>query len=284
MEKSKVLSYLKTFLIYVAGATIAAAGSTIFYLPNKIVGGGVSGISTMLYHFTSIPPGVSFAVINVTLLLIGWKILGTKFVVKTGICSGIFSIMAQVFTVVPTVTDDIVLATIFGSILYGFGLGVIFAVGASSGGTDILGRILQYFMPHMPIGKLLLVVDGIIIGVSLVLFGKIDLALYGVIALLISTFVIDFLIRKLNVSKLAFIISEKGDEIATKLVHTSPRGITKIDAVGAYTGKEKKMLVAALKSGEIESFQKKILEIDPKAFIIFAESQQIVGKGFHVYR
>lgn len=284
MEKKKLLRYLRSFMIYAAASTIAAAGSTIFYLPNKIVGGGVSGISTMLYHFTNIPPGVSFAIINVILLLIGWKILGTRFVLRTGLCSGIFSIMAQVFTAVPAVTNDVVLATLFGAILYGFGLGVIFAVGASSGGTDILGRLLQHFLPQMPIGKLLLVVDGIIIGVSLVLFKEIDLALYGVIALLISTFVIDFLIRKLNVSKLAFIISEKGDEIASKLVHTSPRGITKIDAVGAYTGKEKKMLVAALKSGEIESFQKKILEIDPKAFIIFAESQQIVGKGFHVYR
>lgn len=284
MEKKKVISYLKTFLIYFFGATIAAAGSTIFYLPNKIVGGGVSGISTMLYHFTKIPPGVSFAVINIALLLIGWKVLGTRFVVQTGICSGIFSVMAQVFTYCPSVTSDRVLAVIFGAILYGFGLGIVFVAGASSGGTDILGRILQYFLPQMPIGKLLLVVDGIIIGVSLVLFKQIDLALYGVIALFISTFAIDFLIRKLNVSKLAFVITSKGDEIASVLVKTSPRGVTKIDAVGAYTETEKKMLVAALKSSEIDKFQKKILAIDDKAFIIFAESQQIVGNGFHVYR
>lgn len=284
MKKNTALNYLKTFFIYAFGATIAAAGSTIFYLPNKIVGGGVSGISTMLYHFTEIPPGVSFAVINVALLLIGWKILGTRFVLQTGICSGMFSLMAQVFTYCPSVTTDRLLAAVFGAVLYGFGLGIIFVAGASSGGTDILGRILQYFLPQMPIGKLLLVVDGIIIGVSLVLFKQVDLALYGIIALFISTFAIDFLIRKLNVSKLAFIISGKGDEIATKLVKTSPRGITKIDAVGAYTGKEKKMLVAALKSSEIDSFQKKILEIDDKAFIIFAESQQIVGNGFNVYR
>lgn len=284
MKKNTALNYLKTFFIYAFGATIAAAGSTIFYLPNKIVGGGVSGISTMLYHFTEIPPGVSFAVINVALLLIGWKILGTRFVLQTGICSGMFSLMAQVFTYCPSVTTDRLLAAVFGAVLYGFGLGIIFVAGASSGGTDILGRILQYFLPQMPIGKLLLVVDGIIIGVSLVLFKQVDLALYGIIALFISTFAIDFLIRKLNVSKLAFIISSKGDEIATKLVKTSPRGITKIDAVGAYTGKEKKMLVAALKSSEIDSFQKKILEIDDKAFIIFAESQQIVGNGFNVYR
>ena len=284
MKKNTALNYLKTFFIYAFGATIAAAGSTIFYLPNKIVGGGVSGISTMLYHFTEIPPGVSFAVINVALLLIGWKILGTRFVLQTGICSGMFSLMAQVFTYCPSVTTDRLLAAVFGAVLYGFGLGIIFVAGASSGGTAILGRILQYFLPQMPIGKLLLVVDGIIIGVSLVLFKQVDLALYGIIALFISTFAIDFLIRKLNVSKLAFIISSKGDEIATKLVKTSPRGITKIDAVGAYTGKEKKMLVAALKASEIDSFQKKILEIDDKAFIIFAESQQIVGNGFNVYR
>ena len=123
-----------------------------------------------------------------------------------------------------------------------------------------------------------------VITASLLVFKDTELVLFGVFALFFSTFCVDWLIRKLNVSKLAFVITSKGDEIASVLVKTSPRGITKIDAVGAYTETEKKMLVAALKSSEIDKFQKKILEIDDNAFIIFAESQQIVGNGFHVYR
>lgn len=192
--------------------------------------------------------------------------------------------MTQLFTLCPPITKDPLLATIFGAVIYGLGLGINFAAGASSGGTDIIGRILQHFFPRMPIGKLLLVVDGLVITAALILFRQINLALYGVVGLVISTYVIDMIIRKLNVSKLAFVISEKGDEIADYLISTSPRGLTKIDVVGAYTGKEKMMLIGALKASEIEKFQAKILEIDSHAFIIFAESEQIVGNGFRVYR
>ena len=110
------------------------------------------------------------------------------------------------------------------------------------------------------------------------------MALFGILALFISTFAIDFIIRKLNVSKLAFVVSDKGEEIAQKLVSTSPRGVTVVNATGAYTKEDVKMLVCALKESEIPKFQEKILETDGAAFIIFSESTQIVGNGFYVYR
>ena len=119
---------------------------------------------------------------------------------------------------------------------------------------------------------------------SLITFRQIDLALWGIVALFLSTFSVDWLIQKLNVSKLAFVVTEKGVEISKKLVSTSPRGVTIIDVVGAYTMEKKETLMCALKEAEIPEFQRKILEIDPEAFIIFSESQQIVGNGFHVYR
>ena len=136
----------------------------------------------------------------------------------------------------------------------------------------------------MPIGKLLLIIDSSVILTSLVIFKEVDCTLYGIIALAVSTFAIDLLIQMLNISKLAFVMTDKGEEIAHKLVSTSPRGVTIIDAVGAYTMEQRKMLVCALKANEIKDFQAKILEIDPTAFIIFSESQQIVGNGFYVYK
>ena len=181
-------------------------------------------------------------------------------------------------------TDDIVLASVFGSLLYGFGIGMTLLSGGSTGGTDILGRLLQHFFPHFKIGKLLLFVDAAVILTSLITFRQIDLALWGIVALFLSTFSVDWLIQKLNVSKLAFVVTEKGVEISKKLVSTSPRGVTIIDVVGAYTMEKKETLMCALKEIEIPEFQRKILEIDPEAFIIFSESQQIVGNGFHVYR
>ena len=274
----------RNLLAMTAGIIITAYGISAFTLPNKIVGGGVSGISTILYHTLGIAPGLSNIVINVLLLLIGFKVLGKKFVLATLAGTGLLSVFVQLFSYLPPVTTNVALATVFGGAIYGIGIGLALASGGSTGGTDILGRLLQSRFPYLPIGQLIMLVDGIIIACSFIFFRNIELTLFGVIQLCITTFSIDMLIRKLNVSKLAFIVTTKGEKMAHKLVSTSPRGVTIIDTVGAYTNEENKMLVCALKDNELPAFQKTVLEVDAGAFIIFSESSQIVGNGFHVYR
>ena len=277
-------TYVKNILMFVFGITITSLAISQFTLPNKIVGGGVSGISTILYHVLKIEPGLSTAVINGVLLLVGLKVLGKRFVVATLAGVGLLSVLVQVFSYLPPITTNVALASVFGGVFYGVGIGLALAAGGSSGGTDILGRILQHFLPHFPIGTLIMVVDGVVIALSYVFFGNLELTLYGVVTLVVSTYAIDAVIRKLNVSKLAFIVTDKGEEIAHKLVSTSPRGCTIINTVGANTHKDNKMLVCALKDDELPAFQRKIVELDPNAFIIYSESSQIVGNGFHVYR
>lgn len=277
-------AYFKNILMFVFGITITSLAISQFTLPNKIVGGGVSGISTILYHVLKIEPGLSTAVINGVLLLVGLKVLGKRFVVATLAGVGLLSVLVQVFSYLPPITTNVALASVFGGVFYGVGIGLALAAGGSSGGTDILGRILQHFLPYFPIGTLIMVVDGVVIALSYVFFGNLELTLYGVVTLVVSTYAIDAVIRKLNVSKLAFIVTDKGEEIAHKLVSTSPRGCTIINTVGAYTHKDNKMLVCALKDDELPAFQRKIVELDPNAFIIYSESSQIVGNGFHVYR
>lgn len=277
-------TYLKNMFMFAFGIIITAFAIACFTLPNKIVGGGVSGISTILYHTLKIEPGLSTAVINAVLLLIGIKVLGKKFVVATVCGVGLLSVLIQAFSYLPPITSNTLLASVFGGIMYGVGIGFALAAGGSSGGTDILGRLIQHLFPHFPIGTLIMFVDAVVIGLSYVFFGNLELTLFGVVTLAVSTYAIDAVIRKLNVSKLAFIVTDKGEEIANKLVSTSPRGCTIIDTVGAYTHESNKMLVCALKENELPAFQRKILEIDPHAFIIFSESSQIVGNGFHVYR
>lgn len=282
--KTSMKENLKNYALAFIGPIITAFAISIFYTPNKIVSGGVSGISTILYHLFKIEPGISFAVINALFLLISFRVIGKDFVIKTIIGATLISVFVQLFSTFPPLTDDIVLASIFGSLLYGLGIGMTFLSGSSTGGTDILSRLLQHFFPHMKIGKLLLVVDAAVIISSLIAFRQIDLALWGIIALFLSTFAVDWLIQKLNKSRLVFIVTDKGLEVSKFLVSTSPRGCTIIDAVGAYTMDEKQLLVCALKEHELPEFQRKILGIDEQAFIIFSESQQIVGNGFHVYR
>ena len=283
-KKINLKKTIKRYSVIFLGIVLVAIAISEFYTPNKIVSGGVSGISTILYHTFGIAPGVSFAVINILLLVIALKPLGFGFVKDTILGSLLLSFLVQLFSYFPPLTNNIFLATVFGSVLYGVGIGLTLAEGASTGGTDILSRLVQCAFPHVKIGNLLLVVDSTVILLSLIFFRTIDLALYGIIALFLSSFSINMLISKLNVSKLAFVVTDKGEEIARKLVSASPRGVTIIDSTGAYTLEKNNVLICALKESELPLFQKEILKIDNNAFIIFSESQQIVGNGFRVYK
>lgn len=275
---------IKKYAVIVSGVILVALAISVFYTPNRIVNGGVSGIATILFHTFGIQPGVSYFIINITLLIVAWKRLGFTFVKDTIVGVAILSAFVQLFTYIPPITSDVFLATVFGSALYGVGIGLTLIEGASTGGTDILGRLVQCLFPYVKIGSLLLIADAIVIVLSFCIFRTVDIALYGIIAVFLASFSINFLISKLNISKLAFVITERGVEISDDLVSNSPRGVTIIDSVGAYTKENKKVLLCALKENEIPEFQKQVLALDDQAFIIFSESQQIVGNGFRVYK
>lgn len=274
----------KTILFTILGTMITGFAIGSFLTPNKIVGGGASGISTLIFHTFGIGPGISFFLINILFLVVGFKVLGKEFVLKTLAGITLLSLFTQIFNFFPIPTENLVLSVVFGGVLYGVGIGIAFAGGASTGGTDIIGRIIQTKFGTVPIGKLLLFVDGTIILVSLLVFKEAELALWGIITLFISSYSIDFVINKLNISRIAFVITDKGKEISKKLITTSPRGVTLINAYGVYSDTEKQMLFCALKDSESEDFQKKILLIDENAFIVFAESQKIQGNGFYIYK
>lgn len=275
---------IKSYFTVTLGTMLAAFAISVFYTPNKIVSGGVSGIAIILYYITNIPTEFSIAVINIILLLIALKKLGFAFVRDTLAGVVLFSVFIRIFSYIPPLTDNILLASIFGAICFGTGVGLTLISGASTGGTDIIARLFQSSYPHIKIGNLMLGVDSAVIILSLISFRDVDLMLYGISALLVASFSINMLISKLNISKLAFVITDKGEEISQLLVSASPRGVTLINATGAYTREEKAVLMCALKESETPLFQKRILEIDSNAFIIFSESQQIVGNGFRVYK
>lgn len=256
---------------------------SVFFVPNKIVNGGSSGLSTVMYYTTGLKPSLGNALINAVLLLISLFCFGWRFVVKTLISIGILSAVIEVFSYVPPVTDNMILAAVFGAVLYGFGIGIVLSQGSTTGGTDILGRLIQHKFPHWKIGKILLGVDLFVIALSFVTFRTTEAVLYGAIALFISTTAIDYLMKTLNISKLAFVITDKGAEISDVLIHTSPRGVTLVDVTGVYSHSRKQMMICALKESELPEFQRKVLKMDETAFIIYSESQQIVGNGFYTY-
>lgn len=275
---------LKSYGLILLGIAVTAMAISLFLVPNKIVNGGSSGLSTVVFYAIGLKPSVTNVLINGVLLLASLFVLGKKFVAKTLVCIVLLSVFMELFSWMPPVTDNILLATLFGSALFGGGIGIVLSQQSTTGGSDILGRLIQHKFPHWKIGKILLGVDLFIIALSYVTFHNAEAVLYGIMALFISTTIIDLLMRNLNVSKLAFIITDRGQAIAEHLIHTSPRGVTLVDVTGVYTNTPKKMMICALKESEIPEFQRKILEMDPQAFIIYSESQQIVGNGFYIYK
>ena len=284
MKKYINRDFIKFFLLLTLGAYITSFSLIVFSQPNKIVGGGLSGISTILYHLLSIPTSVTFFVGNFVFLSAAFFVLGKRFVLDSLLGASLVTLFMEINSYLPKFTGDLFLGAAFGSLLYGVGIGITLVVGANSGGTDILGRLLQHYIPHLPIGKTLLVIDGIIILTSLCLFKNVQLTLYGILSLILSTFTIDFLVSYLNSSKLAMVITSKGEEIADLLISTSPRGVTQINVKGAYSKEGKTLLLCALKAKELQAFQEKILSVDETSFIIFCESQKIMGNGFYIYK
>lgn len=274
---------IKSGIIVLAGITLVAIAISMFFVPNKIVNGGTSGLSTIIYYTIGLKPSLANAIINVVLLIFAFICFGKQFVTKTLLSIVALAILTEVFSYFPPVTDNMLLAAIFGAALYGIGIGIVLSQGSTTGGTDIMGRLIQHKKPHWKIGKVLLGVDFFVIFLSLITFKTTEAVLYGIIALFISTNAIDWLIKSLNISKLAFVISNKGQEISDFLISTSPRGVTLVEATGGYTHENRQVLICALKDSELPEFQKKILEIDETAFIIYSESQQIVGNGFYIY-
>ena len=279
----QIASKLKSYALIFCGVVLLSASIGLFCVPNKIVSGGVSGISIILFYLFKIPVGISYYAVNIIFLVIGYKILGKRFVIKTLICSGLVSVFSDIFSMFSPVGDDLVLACVFGGVLSGVGIGITLIENASTGGTEVLSRIIQSRIEHVPIGKLLMVVDAIIIGMSFLVFGDLKITLYGVLTLFISSTSIDVLINRMNLSRLVFIVTSKGDEITDGLIKTSQRGATVLQAKGAYTGETRTMILCALKEYQLPPVRKKLLEIDKDAFIVFCESQQIIGNGFHLY-
>ncbi|MBR2916368.1 MAG: YitT family protein [Clostridia bacterium] len=274
---------IKPILTTILGTIFTAIGISLFLSPNTVVSGGVSGISIILYNTLGVPMGVSYAVINIVLLVLGLKVLGKRFILWTLLGIGSLSIFLEIFALIPPATENLIVAAVFGGVLYGLGIGITLASGASTGGGDIIGRLIQTKFKALPIGKILMIVDGIIIGSSMFIFDSLDLVFFGAISMYLSTYAIDKVIGTLNVSKIAFVITDKGEEISNKIITTSPRGVTMIDAVGGYTSDNKKVLFCAMKNKEVPEFQRKVLEIDENAFVVFAKSQQILGNGFYIY-
>lgn len=261
------------------GLILTAAAIDIFLVPNKLVAGGVSGIATVLHYTIGVPVGMTMLVFNIILLIIGTRVFGKSYSIKTIYGAVGVSILVDIlYMILPKVTGDPMLSAVYGGILSGIGMGIVFKYKGNTGGTDIVAQIIQKFS-NIPVGKAFLIVDGLIILMAAAVFG-LKLALYGMLVIIVMGWVIDLVQEGLASGKIVYIISEKNQEIAADILHVLDRGATFLSSIGAYTGIKRNMIMVVVERKELEETLEIVRKHDPKAFVIVHDAKEVIGHGF----
>lgn len=281
MNKGKILEILKNNSLWLIGCILYSIGVNCFSVPNSIAQSGVTGVAVILNHLFELPVGTVNFALNIPLLILMMIFLGKKLVARTLWVTIILSTALDVVGIfAPEYTGDKILAALFCGLFQGAGLGLIMITGATSGGTDIVARLVHKHWPHITVGNVVLVADAVIVTAGMLVFGSIESGLYAIIIIYVSTKVIDSMIYGTGNGKMLMIVSEKADEVAKAIVQSSPRGVSIIPAVGAYTGDSKNILLCVARKSEISGIIKTVNSVDDKTFIIVSEANEILGKGF----
>lgn len=266
------------------GVFLYALGVHMFTSPNNIAPGGVTGIAIILNYLFNWHIGTITLFINTPLLIMSIFFLGKEFTIRTLSAVALFTVMMDYVVVhFPIYVGDSsakILAAIFGGVLMGAGLGIVFMSDFTTGGTDIIMRIIQLKFPYFSTGKLLMVMDFIIVAFSIFVYDDVEVALYALISIFVCSKVIDSLIYGTDIGRLLFIVSDKSQAITSLLLEKIDRGVTLLDAKGAYTGTEKEVILIAVKRNQFYKVKKLVYGIDPTAFMIVTDAGEIVGEGF----
>lgn len=274
----------ETFLdiIYCGGGCILySAAIRIFAENNDIAQGGVTGVAMLInFLFPEIPIGVGVFLLNLPLFLIAWKKIGGKFIVKSFLVTVFLSFVIDSISFLPTYTGDKMLASIFCGVLSGISMALVFIRGLTTGGTDILAKLIRLRKPSFSMGRLILICDFFVVTLSGFVYGKIESALYSLVLIFVSSYVIDKILFGLTDSRTLLIITEKHKEISAVIINELGRGVSLVEAEGGYTGKGRKILLSAMLRGEVKRVTEIIAEYDKNAFTIILPSSEIVGEGF----
>lgn len=277
----KIFRIISKYFFLELGAILAAVGLEIFLIPNNIIDGGVVGISIILSYITKIPLGLLIFVLNIPFLFVGYKQIGKTFVVSTLFSVVSLSAWVSVFHPIPGLTKDVLLATVFGGIILGIGVGMIIRYGGSLDGTEIVAIILDK-RTGFSVGEIVMFFNLFIISSAGFVFGW-DKAMYSLIAYFVAFKVIDIIIEGLDEGKAAFIISKKGAEIAAAIMNRLGRGATMIDAKGGYRGAANTVVYSVVTRLEVAKLKRIIQELDENAFVTINDVNDIMG-GKHKKR
>jgi len=293
----KVLIFLKVYLFITIGAAITALAINIFLVPYKIAPGGLSGLATVLFYLSDgkLPVGITMLVINIPLFLLGYKFIGRRFFIRTIYGTIILSVIIDLTETYMSdfakkllinggstaSTPDILLYSIIGGFLSGIGLGIVLKMEATTGGTELIAKLLNRPIKSLTLGQLLLGVDTAIILFAIIAFNSILIGLYSLVSLFITTKVIDAMVEGLDYARAILIISEYHEEISKKILISLDRGVTELKGRGVYTGKSKDVILCVVDRTQVQEVKKIVQSIDKNAFMIFADVREVLGEGFN---
>lgn len=281
MNQIKIPDIVKDIGADIIGSAIFAVGVDVFTGPNNIAPGGVTAIATMLHTLTNIQIGTLTFLLNVPLVILGFCVLGKRFTVNTLRSVVILSLITNAFDLLlPKYTGSTLLAAIFGGLGIGVGMGIIFLRGSTTGGTDILGRVLLRRFQHIPLGKILLAMDFVIVTTAGFFYGTLEASLYAIISIYVVEKATDSVLYGFNESRIAYIVSDKPTEIAQRIMDETGRGVTYLNGEGGYQRAKKLVVMCALPSRQFAQLKRIALEVDPLAFIMVSTANNVIGEGF----
>ena len=272
----RFFSYLQILL----GALIGGAAYPLFLTPNRIAPGGITGIATILNFLLKWPVGTVSLVMNIPLFLIGYKTMGRIFAFRSLVATVLFSVFIDVLPLQPVINDPM-LGALYGGVLLGMGLGLIMRGGATTGGSDMIARMVHKHFSFISTGAFLFAIDFAVVLAASALIG-ISEALYALISIFLSAKVMDVVIIGFSANKACFVISARWQEISARIMKDMDRGVTQLTARGGYTGEERPTLLCVISRSEITAFKRILREEDESAFVIIVEAHEAIGDGFSV--
>lgn len=271
---------LGEFLGVTLGVVLTALGLDLFLVPNKIAAGGVSGLATVIHYLTGAPVGMTMLALNVSLFALGIYRLGLKFGFRS--LYGTISLSLLVDTLAPYLpvpTSDPLLASVFGGVLTGLGLGLVFRYRGTTGGTDLAAAVLRTYT-GANVGQLLFLVDGMVVLTAGFTFRSWELAMYALITIFVTAWLIDLVQEGISYSKAFWIISDRVEDIARAVLQEMNRGATALKGRGMYTGESREVLLVVVNRSEVTRLKDLVYRVDPRAFVILADVHEVLGEGF----
>ena len=271
---------LDIFLL-VAGSALVAAGLVLFTIPNDIAPGGVSGLATALAFVSPVSVGIWTLLLNIPLVILSWWKLGFRPLSKTILATLLLSGFIELFSrILPPYSNNVLLASVLGGVLCGVGMGVIFVRGATTGGTDLISLLLNRVFPNLSVGSLLLIVDATVVVFAVCVFRNIEVALYSIVTIFVTTRTIDAIMQGVDHAKVIYIVTERGDDILALMAEDLGRGVTVLQGRGGYTKRDKHVLMLVTRRNSFAQTLKSIKQIDKQAFIFVTDATEVHGEGF----